>query len=67
MKREDIEGAPCLCPECHQAGVSELPLVRDPQSAEWLHGYRLKRWYEAKNRYRAAMDLIRSKVKGFPT
>lgn len=51
MKREDHVKAPCGCPECIQAGVSKLEQVRDPQSGEWLHGYRLKSWYAAADKF----------------
>lgn len=47
MRREDFERAPCKCPECQQAGVTDLEQRRDPQTGGWLHGYALRRWYDA--------------------
>lgn len=64
MKRADFERGPCPCAECRQAGVSELEQVRDPQTGAYLHGYPLKRWYEARDAFKAALDKVR--VKGFP-
>lgn len=50
----EVERAPCTCPECYQAGVSALPQRKDPRTLAWLHGYDLKRWYEARERFRTA-------------
>ena len=48
LKRSDFEREPCACGECQQAGVSGLPQLRDPRTGAWMHGYPLKRVYEAK-------------------
>ena len=53
MTAKDFVGPPCGCPQCQQAGVDALEQVRDPRSGAWLHGYELKRWYEARDRFRA--------------
>ena len=47
----DHERGPCTCAECAQAGVSEQPQKRDPRSGKWLHGYDLKRLYDAQARF----------------
>jgi hypothetical protein len=62
MKREDFVGDPCTCPECVQAGVSTQELRRDYQTGRWLHGYALKRWYEALDEARAAMRAAVNKM-----
>ena len=54
MKLEDIQAPPCSCGQCVQAGVSHLPLRRDPQTRAFLHGYDLKRWHDAHEQFRAA-------------
>lgn len=51
MKPQDFEQAPCHCPQCVQAGVSELPQIRDRHTGKWLHGYDLKRWVEARDSF----------------
>lgn len=58
MKPEDMIGAPCRCPECFQAGVSEKELRRDPRSGEWLHGQNLRRWYAARDEFFALKATI---------
>lgn len=69
MKPADFVGRPCDCPNCRQAGVTELAIRRDPRSGEWLHGYDLKRWYDAKARFeqaaRAAVGERGRHAKGF--
>jgi hypothetical protein len=64
LKQADYIGPPCKCGECVQAGVSTRRQRRDPHSGEWLHGYRLRHWYEAWYRYRAALAAV--KVKTMP-
>jgi len=54
MKPADHVGPPCSCPLCVQAGVTQLEARRDPRSGVWLHGYDLKRWYEARDQFRRA-------------
>lgn len=54
MSLKDFVGAPCDCGQCVQAGVNSLEQVRDPRSGAWLHGYDLKRWYEARQKFRDA-------------
>lgn len=49
--RSDFEQAPCPCGECVQAGVAGFPQLRDWSSGKWLHGYDLKRVYEAKDAF----------------
>lgn len=51
LKRSDIESAPCGCPICHQAGVAERPQLRSPQTGALLHGYDLRRLYEAQEAF----------------
>ena len=45
----DLTGQPCQCEECVVAGVSHRPVVRTPEGE--LHGIRLRRWYEAKEKF----------------
>ena len=52
MRLQDFRSAPCSCPECRQAGVDALEQVRDPWSGRLLHGHDLRRWYEARDRFR---------------
>lgn len=52
MKIEDFRAAPCACPECRQAGVTDLERVRDPQTGRLLHGSELRRWYEARAQFK---------------
>jgi hypothetical protein len=61
MKPEDYEAPPCSCPECTQAGVTDLPLRRDPWSGEWLHGYKLTGWYDAKRHFDEMAKRIKAK------
>ena len=60
MKREDHEGPPCSCPLCVAAGVDDKPIRRDYRSGKWVHGYDLKRLYDAQadfwNRVKAITD-----------
>ena len=56
MTTEDFIQPPCSCPECHQAGVSHLRVRRDPYSGRLLHGYSLRRWYEAQARFMAELS-----------
>jgi hypothetical protein len=59
MRDADFIGAPCACPECSQAGVSDQPIRRDPRSGRWLHGYDLKRWLQAQQDFmRAARAAV---------
>ena len=51
MKHEDFEQMACTCPECVQAGVSTLVQIRDRHTGKFLHGYPLKKWYEARDRF----------------
>jgi hypothetical protein len=62
LKPSDFIGDPCGCGECLQAGMSTLPIRRDPFSGEWLHGYALKRWYDAKEQYRRATQQVATKA-----
>lgn len=54
MMLSDIEREPCGCVECQQAGVVGLKQRRDPRTGMWLHAYDLKRWYAARDAFRAA-------------
>lgn len=45
--------SPCPCAECRQAGVSDLPQVVNGKTGEALHGYPLKRWHEARDKFLA--------------
>ena len=49
------EQAPCACPECFQAGVSERPQLID-RYGEPLHGYALKRVWEARDAFWRLVD-----------
>lgn len=51
MKREDMEGPPCQCPACFQAGMTTKPQRRDPRTGELLHGEALRRWYVAREKF----------------
>lgn len=59
LKRADFEREPCTCPMCHQAGVSDRPQLRSPQTGAMLHGYELLRLHQARDTFwrtfRAAM------------
>lgn len=61
MKRADFEREPCQCPECRQAGVDDKPQRRDPQTGKWLHGYALKRGYDAAD---ACLEAVRKLAQG---
>ena len=52
MKIQDFRAASCDCPECRQTGVDTLEQVRDPHTGRLLHGHELRRWYEARDRFR---------------
>lgn len=52
MKRSDFIGPSCDCVPCRQAGVNGREIVRDYHTGYWLHGYDLKRWYDARERFR---------------
>ena len=54
MKREDFVSPACSCPQCEQAGVTELEGRRDPWTGSVAHGYDLRRWYEARAKFRKA-------------
>lgn len=60
MKREDFEGPPCHCPDCVRADVTEKPIRRDYRTGKWVHGYELRKLYEAEadfwNRVKAISD-----------
>lgn len=60
MKREDHEQGPCTCGDCQQAGVSHLNQRRDPFSGKWLHGYDLKRLYDAADACREMVKKLAS-------
>lgn len=62
MKPEDFIGEPCTCGECRQAQVSQLPSRRDPWTGKWLHGYPLRRLYEAKQQCHALHQAIKAKA-----
>jgi hypothetical protein len=51
MKHEDFEREPCQCGDCQQAGVSNLIQIRDRLTGRWIHGYPLKKWYEARDAF----------------
>ena len=69
MKYSDVIGDPCACPQCMQAGVSEVAVRRDPRSGAWLHGYDLTRWYQAREQFltraRAAVGARGRHAAGF--
>jgi len=54
LQPKDHIAPPCSCPECYQAGVTKLEQRRDPYSGKLLHGYPLRRWYEAREQFRKA-------------
>ena len=62
IKKADYEGAPCACPLCRQAGVSEQPQIRDRYTGAWMHGYDLKRWYEAREKFWTEWDELKQKL-----
>ena len=45
----------CACPECYQAGVSTRPQLVD-RYGELLHGYALKRVWEARDDFWRMVD-----------
>lgn len=47
-------GPPCRCRECQDAGVSTRHIHRDVETGRWMHGEPLRRWYEARDAFRAA-------------
>ena len=49
-------GPPCGCDLCVSAGISDRRIHRDPYSGEWLHGEDLRRWHEARDRFRALAE-----------
>lgn len=55
MKNEDMEGPPCQCPACFQAGVTDKPQRRDPWTGQLLHGDALRRWYAAREEFLKAL------------
>lgn len=55
LNPKDFIAPPCSCGECVQAGVTAVELRRDPWSGKWLHGYALRRWYEARAQARVAL------------
>jgi len=59
MNARDFIGEPCTCPECYQAGVTGEPTRRDPQTGVMLHGYGLRRWLDARQKF---MDLARKSM-----
>lgn len=60
MKREDYEQQPCSCAECRQAGVSHLFQKRDPRSGVLLHGYPLRRLYDAEAEFWRRLDGLKA-------
>ena len=60
MKIQDHTGGCCHCGECQQAGITDRPQIRDPQSGVLLHGYALRRYHEAAD---AALERIRQRLK----
>lgn len=64
MKPEDFLREPCRCPPCQQAGVSDRQQVRDRTSGAWLHGYELKRWWQARDKFWDEWDAFRKKLNG---
>ena len=51
IKPEDYTRPPCPCVDCRQAGVSAREQIRDRVTGQFLHGYDLKRWYEARESF----------------
>ncbi len=62
MNPKDYIGETCDCPDCSQAGVTQLPVRRDWRRGHWMHGYELKRWYEARARFYALREQIKAKA-----
>ncbi len=69
MKPADYIGHCCDCALCRQADITDRPTRRDPWTGAMLHGYELKRWYEAYDyflkRARAAVGPKGRQEKGF--
>lgn len=59
MNDRDFIADPCGCPECYQAGVQGQLRRRDPYTGELMHGFRLRRWYDARD---AFLKLARQAV-----
>lgn len=62
MKAGDFIGVECHCINCTQAGIGGSVTRRDPRSGEWLHGYALKHWYDAKAKFDELAKQIRPKA-----
>lgn len=45
----------CSCGECRQAGVTHLPMRKSPQTKDWMHGYDLKRYWAAADRFKSEL------------
>lgn len=59
MKVEDFITGPCGCGECLAANVAEESQRRDPHTGQWMHGYQLRRWLDARKRFQ---ELARTVV-----
>lgn len=55
---------PCHCAECRQAGVDALESVVNTKTGEALHGYPLKRWHAARDKFLATARKIAGTDKG---
>lgn len=64
MIRADFERGPCTCGECRQAGVSDRPQLRSTKTGAFLHGYELKRVYEAQDAFWAMVGRKKAERKG---
>ena len=64
VRWEAFEREPCHCPRCVQAGVEDRPQKRDPRGGHWLHGYDLKRLYEAEAAFWQRFNELKAR-KGF--
>lgn len=64
ISRDDFERAPCTCPECYQAGVSERPQLRGYRSGAWMHGQELRRTWEARDSFWALVKQKTADRKG---
>lgn len=53
----DNIGVPCGCQECLEAGVADQSQQKVPgepgQPPIWLHGWRLRRWFDEREAVRA--------------
>lgn len=59
MKAADFIGPVCGCPECRQAGVADQEQRRDRQTGVMLHGFALKRWLDARDKFmREAREAV---------